>query len=251
MRLRIPVLALNFLLALCALTQSVHATTVLPVNLDGLIDQAALIFTGTAVHREVVLSRDGTFPFTFVTFRVDETFKGEVRHREVTLRFHGGKVGDQVMVVVGTPEFEVGERYLLFLADNGTSQFPVVGWRQGQYRFAREPRSGASVLIDDQGRALGGIERGQWHRRALPSMDGPAAPDAVLLSEEGVEVSQVPLEVGDRPDRIPEAWESLAALRKQARSRSKQPTFVPGRVVESARPEDVPARVDWKSIPPR
>jgi hypothetical protein len=221
------------------------------MNLDALVDEAQLIFTGTAVHREVVLSQDGKFPFTFVTFRVDETFKGEVQHHEVTLRFHGGTIGDEVVVVVGTPEFERGERYLLFIADNGITRFPVVGWQQGQYRFDLEPRSGARILVDDQGHALGEIEHGHWQRYALPAKDGTGAPTAVLLGQEDVEISE-PLfdQAEDRSPNVPDARTALKALRRHIGSRSERTTFVPGRLVKSARPEDVPVSVEWKSVPP-
>ncbi len=243
------IVASFLLIALCTAVRSGQATTMVPVDADELVDAAGLIFTGTAVHHEVVLSQDGRFPFTFVTFRVEETFKGRVQHQELTLRFHGGRVGDEAVVVLGTPEFAPGERYLLFVADNGTSRFPVVGWRQGQYRFDREPRSGASVLVDDQGRALGGIERGRWHRAALPAPEALHAPAAVLLDAEGVEISEAAGVAPDGPRAVPAATEALAALRRHVGSRAAQPTFVPGRLVRSARPEDVPASVEWALRP--
>jgi len=248
MRSRLRALAILFLLALYTSVQGVRATTVISMDLDALVDKAGLIFTGTAVHREVVLSQDGKFPFTFITFHVDDELKGKVRDHVLTLRFHGGNFGNQVVEVVGTPEFEIGERYLLFVSDNGTTSFPVVGWRQGQYRFVREPRSGGSVLVDYQGQALGGIERGNWMRHAIAR---PEAPEVVLLGEEGIDVSELPAtEMKIRPGRLPEAQEALEALRKVVRSRSGRATFLPSRFVESARPEDLPERVEWKPEKP-
>lgn len=241
-------LLLALALGLAGSWQGAGATTLPPMDLEDLADQAGLIFTGTAVHSEVVLSKDGKFPFTFVTFRVEETLKGAVRNGELTLRLHGGVVGDEAIVVAGMPELAVGEKYLLFVRGNGTSAFPIVGWRQGRFRFTREPGSNRTLLVDSEERPVQGIAQGKWARDDRPVIEagrGEARqPPAVLLEVEGVTASPEPIGWTRTPAagraRAADAGQVLAELKEFLRGRSGRKSFAPGRLVESARLDEVP-----------
>jgi len=68
----------------------VEATTVVPMDVAELSDQAELVFTGTALKTRVVLSEDGE-PYTFVTFAVHDLLKGWTMERQIDLRFSGGE----------------------------------------------------------------------------------------------------------------------------------------------------------------
>jgi hypothetical protein len=61
------------------------------LNLEVLSGRAELIVTGAAVSRAVVPSGDGRYPFTFVTFEIDEILKGGYRDRQPGA--HGGGGG--------------------------------------------------------------------------------------------------------------------------------------------------------------
>lgn len=223
-----------------------HATTLLPIDAEGLVDQAHLIFVGTALRHEVVLSKDQTFPFTFITFQIDETLKGRTPDRELTLAFPGGMIGGDVVEIVGTPEFETGEKYLLFVRANGAREFPILGWTQGQFRFAQDPLSGTRILVDTQGRALLGIGSGRWLRsREAVVGDGEARVEegVSVLSEEGVRITPLPLEMAQgtaREAKISGANDALSSLRRLIRERTKLGKSVSGRILRSARAEDLP-----------
>jgi hypothetical protein len=236
-----------------------HSTSVLPMSLGQLIDQAQLVFSGEAVHREVVLSQDGSFPFTFVTFRVHEVLKGRYGDGEITLRLDGGETGREKVVVDGMPEFAVGDSYVLFLYGNGSVGCPVLGWWQGQLRFAREPRSGRNLLLDYRGVPIVGIAGGEWVRD-LPEAADPAAPGAekrgaALIEQDGVEISAWPPAGRDalkrRGTQAPEAESVIAALRLQIAQRSRLKSFVVPRPVETALPSEVPLRMSGDIVSPR
>jgi hypothetical protein len=239
---------LSLALGLAVSWRGIEATTLPPMDLGDLADQAGLIFTGMAVHSEVVLSKDGKFPFTFVTFQVEEALKGGVRNGELTLRFHGGLVGDEAVVVVGMPEFTVGQKYLLFVRGNGTSAFPIIGWRQGQFRFTREPESNKTLLVDSEGTIVLGIEHEKWARDLRPAAKSQhvdkTEPPAVLLETEGVKASPEPLgwrrTPGSSAAQAAEAGQVVTELKEFLRRRSVRKSFAPGRLVESARVEEVP-----------
>lgn len=246
-----PVGSCLVLLAVLAAPPTARATTLVRLDLGQLVDLADGIFTGTAVHSEVAPSRDGRFPFTFVTFQVDSALKGTFPAREVVLRLQGGALGDDVTLVDGMPQFTVGESYLVFVYGNGRTASPVLGWVQGQFRFAREARSGKPILVDWRGAPLLGID-GERLERGRPQgfePDAAASPGAVVLMEEGVEVRPVAEAAPRTPDQIPEASEILRQLQGFVRSRAGGPSFIPGRRVISADPFDVPERVGGSFAP--
>ena len=237
---------------LLLVAQPAPATTLIPIDLEGLSNLSDAVIVGTAVHQEIVPSKDGSFPFTFVTFDVERVFKGTVRGRHLTLRLQGGTLDDETVVIHGMPRFDTGERYLLFVYGNGVTASPVLGWIQGQYRFVREPRSGREVLVDWRGAPLRGIAEGRWLRGRPEEMDPSsisAAPGVTLLSQEGVIVTPAGVEPGP-PENLPEAKTVLQSLETFLRQRTGRPEFSPGRKIESADPADVPVRVGGSLIPP-
>lgn len=226
-----------------------HATTLRPMSLEEITDQAELIFTGGVVHSEVVLTKDGTFPFTFVTFHVDDVLKGEVEGDELTLRLDGGQLGQEAVFVDGMPEFEEGGTYLLFVRENGRLASPVVGWRQGQLRFELE--GSGYKLVDSADRPVRGIAGGRWLLGAAESRtDRPAPPQARVLSQEGVEITPV----DDARTGAPAKASAVSAekvvdqLRSFIRGRSHEKSFVPARLVRSADPADVPDSMRFRAV---
>lgn len=243
------VFLLGIAIALTSAASSVRATTIVPLDAAALADQAELIFTGTAVHSEVVLSQDGTFPFTYITFRVDEALKGGVKNSELTLAVPGAEVEGQYYVVEGSPHFEIGERYLLFVRGNGTARFPLVGWDQGQLRFEKAAEPGRSLLMDSHGRQVHGIQGGRFVR-TLPSK-AAAADKAVLLETEGVVISDEAPAWDQQALRAPkgpaDAEKALGSLRSFLKKRAGEKSFAPGRVIESARASEPPLGIGGRA----
>jgi hypothetical protein len=73
---------------------------------------------------------------------------------ELTLRLAGGEVGAIRQSIDGMPEFQVGERYVVFLdrEQEPPAISPVTGFNQGLYRVERV--DGGDVVRDGSGRAL-------------------------------------------------------------------------------------------------
>lgn len=74
---------------------------------------------------------------TYVTYRVEQVFKGGLAEKTVTIRFMGG-VDDEgtIGLVVDHPLFDKGERDILFVAGNGKTGLPLSGGRQGRLRVS-------------------------------------------------------------------------------------------------------------------
>lgn len=111
---RIKVYGLACALLLSAL--SARATTIVMPTDEQLIAKAPVIVEGT-VQRVEVVDIDGRI-WTEAVVKVEQSVKGHTP-LTLTVREIGGELGDRITKVFGTPEFEVGERALLFLEPHG------------------------------------------------------------------------------------------------------------------------------------
>jgi hypothetical protein len=93
--------------------RSAGATAFVPLPIDDLARSSTAVIAGTVQGVEPV-ERAGRI-FTEVTVAVEETVKGDVGTR-LTLTEPGGVIGGRREVVLGVPQFAVGERVLLFVA---------------------------------------------------------------------------------------------------------------------------------------
>lgn len=105
--------AVAFVLLSLLFTAAAQATTiVLPTDAQ-LIAKTPVIVEGT-VHSTRAVDRAGAI-WTETSIDVTRTLRGDVSG-SITVAEIGGEVGDRVTKVFGSPEFNVGEHVLLFLA---------------------------------------------------------------------------------------------------------------------------------------
>jgi hypothetical protein len=131
-----------------------QATTILAVPFGEQCTGAETIVVGT-VHA-VTSRRSPSAPAffeTLVTLGVDEVVAG-TPSAELTLRLAGGEVGAVRQSIDGMPEFQVGERYVVFLdrAQDPPTISPITGFNQGLYRVERS--EAGDVVRDRMGRVL-------------------------------------------------------------------------------------------------
>ena len=89
---------------------------------------------------------------TRVTFRVDETYKGEAAAQQ-TLEFFGGTVGDTTQSIPGVPQFEVGQSTVLFVVGNGLQFCPPGRRLPGTFSPRQGPGNGAGARFHRRGRS--------------------------------------------------------------------------------------------------
>jgi hypothetical protein len=130
------------------------ATTVIPPTFNELVDEADAIFQGsvTSVKSEWVGEGAQRHIMTYVTFKVDQTIKGDVGS-EYTLRMLGGTVDGETMAVSDAPKFEVGNKDILFVQNNGTQFIPLVGIMHGRFHV-RTDQTGREVVAKNNGETL-------------------------------------------------------------------------------------------------
>jgi hypothetical protein len=224
---------------------SAGATTIPHADLGKLVDDADLIFAGKVIGIESVPTADGSYAFTYVTFDIDQAFKGVSRSgKTITLRFAGGQVGETLFEVSGAPTFALGGQHLLFVEGNDRLGVPLVGWSQGKIDLVAHPVSQQPLLVDHAGRAIDGIKGNGWRRDGLKlqkdgSIQALRAAEAEVVSQEGVKIE---LEKLRGADRAASAASVMGELRSFiARRKASSPAFRDTQFVESASRAHVPA----------
>jgi hypothetical protein len=123
-------------LALSLISAIAHATVLVPADLSDLSHQAVAIARGriAAVEPQWKEGRRGIE--TLVTLETEMYLKGSLG---ATLQFRvpGGTLGRFSSVVVGAPQFAVGQRVILFLGSRGPTIPYVLGLSQGAFRLVQ------------------------------------------------------------------------------------------------------------------
>jgi hypothetical protein len=125
-----------------------------PMGLDELAERANLVFKGEVIKVETRFAQPSPnlsrpAPYTFVTYRVDQTIKGELSEKTMTLRFAGGPFNDDEFVMIdGLPLMDVGDKDVLFVADNGEDPCPLVDCSNGRFREI------GGFIFNEQGQSI-------------------------------------------------------------------------------------------------
>ncbi len=189
---------LHLSLLLLACGTLCRATSVIPPSFPELVSEADGIYRGrvTDLQARRATAPDGTAIIkTYVTVAIDRILKGAARG-EITLEFLGGTIGDESMVVTGTPKFNLGGLEYVFVQRNGVQFCPLVAMGHGRYRVLRDPTSAREHLARDNGvpltdlaeiamplNLLPGPVRAASARSAVARALTPADFDASILSE--------------------------------------------------------------------
>jgi hypothetical protein len=154
-----------------------NATTVIPPNFDQLVSRAQIIFEGEVTNLQSQWIGEGAQHriVTFVTFKVDDTVKGDPG-ASYSIRMLGGTVDGRTMEVTDAPKFTVGDHDLLFVENNGSQFIPLVGIQHGRFRVQKD-QTGRDTLLTGEGRPLtdvnqlGGNEDATAHNKPALSLN--------------------------------------------------------------------------------
>ncbi|MGI9086740.1 MAG: hypothetical protein ACR2HH_03200 [Chthoniobacterales bacterium] len=132
-----------------------QATTVIPPTFDQLVAEADLIIQGkvSEVKSQWVGEGGQRHIVSYVTVQVEDTLKGNPG-ATYTLRMLGGTVDGETMAVSDAPKFEVGDRDILFVKDNGKQFIPLVGIMHGRFHVQKDEQTGAETVSTNEGQAV-------------------------------------------------------------------------------------------------
>lgn len=162
----------TWFLAVCvvALGASAGATVLVPADLGDLSRDAIAIARGRVGAVTSQWTDDRATVETIVTLEVDRYLKGRLGD-VVRFRVPGGDLGRLRTIVVGAPQFAVGDHVVVFLGAHGPTIPHLVGFTQGVYRLARAAdNSGWTVtpVANLPSANAVSIVRGDRSRRPMP-----------------------------------------------------------------------------------
>jgi hypothetical protein len=151
-----------------ALAAGVRATVLIPADLGELASDARAIARGRVVAVDARWTDDRRTIETIVTLEVESYLKGELGS-EVRFSVPGGTFGRYRNIVVGAPQFAIGQRAIVFLGARGPSVPYLVGFSQGVFRIVAGA-DGAPIVMPPavMPSVSGPIQRGSAARRPAP-----------------------------------------------------------------------------------
>ena len=140
---------------LCVAVIPARATTVIPPAFDELVRQSDYIVHAVVKSVSCEWRTNGANRQIFT--------KGELDVKEVivgkppsplVLEMLGGTMGDEQMVVHGSPQFKVGDEDILFVHGNGQYLSPLVAMAHGRYPLKQDKQTGRSYITRSNGETL-------------------------------------------------------------------------------------------------
>lgn len=119
----------------CLLQPTSHATSVLPMSLNEIIDNAPVVFHGICTSNRTERDPVTNFIVTYTSFDVRDALKGDVKATH-TIKQIGGTLpgGEQSYQAQGIPTFVVGQEYVVYLAGVSSAGFSSpIGLSQGRF----------------------------------------------------------------------------------------------------------------------
>ena len=110
------------------------ATTILPAEFADVVNGSQLIVYGRVVDVRSEMTAGRRSIHSFVTVHVEQALKGSPG-ATVVFRIPQGEVGRYRRIVVGAPEFAVGEEVMVFLTAQAPAVPTVFGLNQGVRRL--------------------------------------------------------------------------------------------------------------------
>jgi hypothetical protein len=195
-----------FLLGLVSLGCAVaaRATTVVPPEFSTLVNGSDYIVHAVvkSVTSEKRARGHGVKIVTRVELDVKEIVAG-TPPAPLTLEFLGGRVGEESLVVEGSPHFQVGDEDVLFVSGNGRSICPLYAMAYGRYPVLTDTATGQKFMARadhvplqstaDIGAPLKSIMSGTATIRSTSAGPG-LAPGAFIAAVQGVRNASLPVQ---------------------------------------------------------
>lgn len=139
-------------LALGCLVARPGSATVAVMSSDAELTQTSRLIVQGEV-RSMASQWDGREIFTYIEVGVGRVLKGRVAGRTIVVKQPGGTVGETMAWVHGAPQFQVGERVLLFLDTWPDGALRVTHLFQGKYKLEKDAKTGRVQAV----RTAGGV----------------------------------------------------------------------------------------------
>jgi hypothetical protein len=129
----------GWFLGVVIILATARATLVVPPDFTDLVNKSDYVVRArvTAMTSEIRTTPGRSKIFTEVTLEVLETIAGQPPAQPV-LEFLGGRVGDEEMIVDGSPQLKVGDESIFFVSGNGRALCPLYAMGYGIYHVKED-----------------------------------------------------------------------------------------------------------------
>ena len=151
---------LPLVLLLCAFDASA-ITYIVPEDRELAVRaEAIVIATGVESHPEVA---ESSSVVTVARLQIENVLKGDLGSGEpLRLVEMGGVAGGLVQIIPGSPRYEAGQRYLIFLRKTARGEWATWGMGLGRFQFVRDIMDREFLIRGGDGDDLFGFSEGDW-----------------------------------------------------------------------------------------
>jgi|SRR5687768_4374291 len=128
------------------LVPTLAATVILPADFREIVSGSEVIVHGRVIDVRSAWVEGRSRIDSFVTVESATFYRGD-RSPTITFRTPGGEAGRYKHVMVGAPEFRLGDEVVLFLRAQQDGVTQIFGLNQGLFRVRVDARTGRRVVI--------------------------------------------------------------------------------------------------------
>ena len=148
--------ALALAFAVSMIPGAANGTVLIPKDLRDLVIESSDVVLGKVVDMSVGWNKEETRIYTTIVLKVESGIKGDFAPEEkVQFQTIGGKVGEVSLSVPASPQFNVGEKVVVFFGGEPNVNTPVTGWEQGKFTVENDIVLENGLYLDD---FIGNIE---------------------------------------------------------------------------------------------
>jgi hypothetical protein len=138
--------AITLLIVLFIFVKPSAATTAVLLTDEQLAASSRLIVVGEVLSFKSQWDGERQNIYTYVKVHVSRTIKGELKSDQIVFKQLGGRVGEASTVIFGAPEYQAGQRVLLFLDTDAIGTLRVAHLFQGKYDIVADQGSGRTLV---------------------------------------------------------------------------------------------------------
>jgi len=181
---------------LFAATTLSASTFVVPSD-DKLIERSDAVFVGTCINSYTRMSAPGRIE-TVYQIAIDESLKGPISDSMIDVVEPGGRFGNSWLVVGGSPVYEVGLRFLVFVDRRPDGEWTTRDLTLGRFRFEADDQ-GTSYVARDTEAIHGWSDDGSAHTERLRLADDFVKYIRARVAGKWIEADYFAEPVGNRP----------------------------------------------------
>ena len=152
-------------------SSSFAITYLVPSDRD-LVQRADAIVVATALASHAEINAGGIVN-TIARLSVERLIKGDVADSIDVVEW-GGSVGNVATMIPGSPRYEDGRRYLIFLRKTASGEWRTFGFGLGKFAFDTDLRGRALLLRGRTDDEILGVDEKGWRPHAEPLRDANA-----------------------------------------------------------------------------